>query len=182
MPQGKCTRCSVAYRWTGKPLLRDAACRCGKPLAQTVHYLRTQWREEVPPLRKTDGTGWLAGGDVREATQLAREIMQAITPDVLERVAREVGAVAVTLEVLPSNHEVTVRATRRTEKGEHVATAAVLFPTEKDVGRALCGALGHALRPLGPHESRTFSGGSWVVSEVTLERGRRALGPAFSIR
>lgn len=182
MPQGKCTRCSVAYRWKGKPLLRDAACRCGKPLAQTIHSLRTRWLEQVPPHRKTDGTGWLSSYDAREAELLANDAVLPLKAHVRDRIAQEVGAVEVTIEVLPSEHEVTLRATRRTAKGEHVALAPVLFPTEQAVTRALCGALGHALRPLGPHELRTFSGGTWVVSEATLERGRHALGAALGIR
>ncbi len=52
MPQGKCDPCKVAFRWTGKPLLRDSHCpTCGRPLTCTTYRLkRCRWMETAPQL------------------------------------------------------------------------------------------------------------------------------------
>lgn len=62
MVKGKCVDCKLAYKWKGKPLLRDAKCRCcGKPLKATVWYLgsgknRDGWKwVDVNPLSKLEG-------------------------------------------------------------------------------------------------------------------------------
>lgn len=56
MTQGKCFRCKVAFRWKGKPLLREALCpRCKEPLSKTSRHLKSlPWVEEHPH--------WLVGG------------------------------------------------------------------------------------------------------------------------
>lgn len=50
MTQGKCVRCAVAFRWRGKPLLRNALCpRCKEPLSKTTRHLKSMpWVESHP--------------------------------------------------------------------------------------------------------------------------------------
>lgn len=48
--QGRCRPCKIAYRWLGKPLLREALCpKCSRPLARTTGDLtKVPWLYEAP--------------------------------------------------------------------------------------------------------------------------------------
>ena len=183
MPQGKCTGCRIAYRWDGKPLLREAACpTCERPLEATTKHLRGRWELRTPRMRKTDGTGYLTTGDVRAVLPLARELVTAAREAGLARTDLAavlpigVDAAAVMIDLDHGEHGVVFRVTHIALDGaEHVAVAGVLYPTGKAVNRALCGALGHALRPTRPHERRSYSAGQWVMGERAVEQGRAVL-------
>lgn len=45
---GRCHSCGAVYEWDGPPMLRDAYCGCGFPLAQTTPLMRTRVRRETP--------------------------------------------------------------------------------------------------------------------------------------
>jgi hypothetical protein len=47
---GRCWKCNVAYRWRGKPKLKNAVClKCHSRLHTTVHYLRSApWLDQKP--------------------------------------------------------------------------------------------------------------------------------------
>ena len=49
MPQGKCVSCKVAYRWSGRPLLKQAFClKCSQPLVRTSYLLEWEWIDRKP--------------------------------------------------------------------------------------------------------------------------------------
>lgn len=40
MPAGRCRTCQKIYEWTGKPLLGEARCECGRRLKPTTRQCR----------------------------------------------------------------------------------------------------------------------------------------------
>lgn len=48
--QGRCRPCKKAFRWNGRPLLRDALCpSCKEPLSRTSRSLKSAtWSPQSP--------------------------------------------------------------------------------------------------------------------------------------
>ena len=189
MTQGRCVPCGTAYRWSGAPLLKDAACpRCARPLERTTQHLkRAIWKDETPRLRKTDGKGYLSAGDAREAAAIVRERVYPLA-EALKGSGFEVitgfGKHAVTLaarrrapqEAIDAYLKVTTCSHDPNRDFFHTAKAWITTPTEEEVDRVLAAVLGHVSRDIDPRSTSSYSGGDWVRNNPNnVEKGREIL-------